>query len=148
MLRALLILLAMAACGCVLDRGGDRRPEILPGRYRAENGEIAAVYDFREDGSFTFERTESGRPTITETGRWEYRYVGPEERYLVESDVTRRDLGSDSVWHERTGLQYSYRIEASDSGEFHLNPGTGDMPGFLVILSLLGGSNHVVFHRQ
>ncbi len=67
---------------------------------------------------------------------------------MIESDVARRDLGSDSVWSERTGLRYSYRIEASDPREFHLNPGYGDIPVILLIPSLLSGSNHVVFHRQ
>jgi hypothetical protein len=91
----------------------------------------------------------SGRPTLTETGRWEYRYVGPEERYLIESEVTRRDLGSDLVWRERENLHYQYRIEASSPRTFHLNPGEDNVHGAFVVLFLFfGGSGHVVFHRQ
>jgi hypothetical protein len=146
---ALPALFVLAAGGCLLDGGEDRRPEILPGRYRAEGDGTTVEYDFREDGSFAFRRTENGRETLTEAGAWEYRYVGPEERYLIESDVTRRDLGSDSLWRERTGLEYRYPIRASDSRTFHLDPGSSGMHGAMgLFLFFLGGSGHVVFHRQ
>jgi hypothetical protein len=147
MLRAF-PLLAMVVVGCVLDSGEERRPEILPGRYRAAQDSIVAEYEFHADGNFSFVRRVSGRPDLTETGKWEYRYVGPEERYLVESEVTRRDLGSDLVWRERENLGYQYRIEASSPRKFHLNPGDDDFHGgMLLIFLLFGGSGHVVFHR-
>lgn len=139
----------MAVTGCVLDHGEARRPEILPGRYRATQDSVVAMYEFNTDGTFSFERAVSGRTTITETGRWEYRYVSPEERYLIESEVTRRDLGSDRVWRERNNLQYQYRIEASSPRTFHLNPGEYDLHGALVLLFLFSsGPDNVVFHRQ
>jgi hypothetical protein len=148
MFRAFLLISAMAAWGCVLDPGPERRPEILPGRYRASEGGIQLEYDFRSDGSFTFARTESGKTTVTGTGRWEYRYVGPDERYLIETAVTQRVLESDSAWHTSDKLDYKYRIPASSPEDFHLDPGSeGELPAFLMFFLFFTGSGHVVFHR-
>lgn len=147
MLRVLLILFAIMAWGCVLDRGEDRRPEILPGRYRASGDSDMVEYDFHADGSFSFVRTEAWKITITETGRWDYRYDGPDKRYLIESEVTRRDLGDDNTWFERQNLGFQYRIKASSSNEFHLDPGYQEGTGAIGLFSLLFGSGDVVFHR-
>lgn len=144
MLRFLLVFLAITAWGCVLDRGEDRRPEILPGRYRASQDNVIAEYEFHGDGSFSFARYESGKTTLTETGRWEYRYDGPDKRYLIESEVTRRDLGIDSAWLERQNLGFQYRIKASSSNQFHLDPVSQESTG---LLSLFLGSGDVAFHR-
>jgi hypothetical protein len=146
--RCLLVFFTLTACGCVLEHSEDRRPEIAPGRYVATNDDISVTYDFRSDSSFTFVRTVSGRQTITESGKWECRYHGPEDRFLVESEVIRKDFASDGTWIEKTGLQYNYRIVASSSKEFHLDPGATDLPGLFTLLLIFAGSNHVVFIRQ
>jgi hypothetical protein len=149
MSRPLLLILPLAFAACVLDRGEERRSEILPGRYLASRDGVEAEYDFRADGTFDFARTDAGVRTVTETGRWEYRYAGPEERYLVESEVTLREFGKDSAWHESQKPGYRYSIAASTRNGFHLLPGSDDFSGGLFVLFLvLEGPSYVVFRRQ
>ena len=135
---------------CVLELGPERRPEIRPGLYIAELDSVRVEYEFHADGSFRFAHIIHRRPIITETGEWQYSYVDPQTRFLIEKNVTRRD-SSDGSWTERKGLQYKYRIEASKEDEFHLNPGGdtgGGGGGLIFFLVFFGGSGNVVFHRQ
>jgi hypothetical protein len=145
----LILILPLAFASCILDRGAERRSEILPGRYLAARDGVEAAYEFRADGSFDFTRTDAGIPTLAETGRWEYIYVGPDERYLAESQVTRRELGSDSAWHESQNPGYRYVIAASTRSEFHLLPDSDDpLEGLFVLFLVIEGPTHVVFRRQ
>ena len=60
MSRTLLLILPLAFAACVLDRGEERRAEILPGRYQATRDRIEAAYEFRADSTFDFTRTDAG----------------------------------------------------------------------------------------
>ncbi len=133
--------------GCTLDSGENRRSEILPGRYQAANENGRAVYEFRSDGTFSFQRYDSAQLTITEEGKWLYRYLNPDTRYLDEIEVTRKDLASTGTWNTQDHLNYSYTIDASSEDEFVLNPGSVDGPGILVLVSLFSDTD-VHFIRQ
>ncbi len=133
--------------GCILDPGEERRSEVLPGKYQADNDVAVAIYDFHSDGTFEFKRFEGTKLTITEEGKWRYRYIDPDTRYLDEIEVTRKDLVSDDTWQTQENVNYSYAIFASSENEFVLNPGSGDGHGFFGLLMLFADTN-VHFHRQ
>lgn len=133
--------------GCILNPGEERRPEILPGQYQTSSGTVLAVYDFRADGTFVFKRFEASQLTLTEEGKWQYRYVDPDTRYLDEIEVTRKDLISKDTWSTQENVNYSYAIVASSEKKFVLNPGSGDGHGFIALLTLFADS-YVHFYRH
>lgn len=142
-----MVCFSLAISACVLDRGPERRSEILPGRYEA-NGNSNSIYAvFNADGSFTSERRNGGTVVWQDSGHWEYQYVDPEKRFLVESNVKTRYFNSDGTYRDTFQGTHSFLIKASSPDQYVLDyEGGGGGPGFLVLLSLFQNT-YVTFNR-